>query len=117
MYFDAFVKGRHRKRIWFRRNGRGPGGGAEKGTKCDDCKMTSYGKGAVNKFDGTCRNCAKYGENVLYEQENAGEHADKDIEGLSNALCTVSFNVMSDEIEDDWTDAKKRAQVKKESRS
>ena len=42
--------------------------------------------------------------NVLDEQEKAGEDAEKDTGGLSNALCAVSISVMSDEVENDWTE-------------
>ena len=37
--------------------------------------------------------------NVFGEQEDIG--------GLSNALCTASFNVMSDEVENEWTEVKR----------
>ena len=40
--------------------------------------------------------------NVLDEQEKADGDAEKDIGELSNALCPVSFNVMRDEVQNDW---------------
>ena len=41
--------------------------------------------------------------NVVDEQEKVGE----DAEGVSNAQCMVSFNVMSDEVENDWAEVVK----------
>ena len=40
--------------------------------------------------------------NVLDEQEKADLDAEKDIRELSDALCLVSFNVMPDEVQNDW---------------
>ena len=44
---------------------------------------------------------------VLDEQWEAGEDADKDIGGLSNAFCTLSFIVMFDAVENDWIEVKR----------
>ena len=40
--------------------------------------------------------------NVLDEQEKADLDAEKDIRELSDALCPVSFNMMPDEVQNDW---------------
>ena len=49
------------------------------------------------------RKCKKNKQaNVLDEQEKADEDAEKDIRELSNALCLVSFNMMLDEVRNDW---------------
>ena len=83
------------------------------GARGDDGKRSSEGKGAGKKFDGYCRNCAQYGhksdrpvqrsprqqEQERQAKENAGEDADKDIGGLSNASCTVRIDLMSEDVE------------------
>ena len=99
--------------------------------KGDDGKISIRGKGAAKIFDGSCRNCGVHGRksencwatgptepaekgygskgkkgkqvDVLDERVKAGTDADKDIGRLSNALCAVRFEVMSDDVEIDWT--------------
>ena len=95
----------------------------------DDGKRTGKSKGTVKKFDDNCRNCGKYGHRTETcwttfstkptekgqgsarkiskrmfsdEQEKADEDAEKDIRELSDALCPVSFNVIPDEVQNDW---------------
>ena len=49
------------------------------------------------------RKCKKDKQvNVLDEQEKADEDAEKDIRELSDAFCPVTFNVMLDEVQNDW---------------
>ena len=49
------------------------------------------------------RKCKKDKQvNVLDEQEKADEDAEKDVRELSNALCLVNFNVILDEVQNDW---------------
>ena len=41
-------------------------------------------------------------------RRQAGEGACTDIGGLSSALCAVRFDVMSDDVDNDWTDVTRR---------
>ena len=45
---------------------------------------------------------------VLDEQQNANEDADKHIGGLSNAGRAVRFEVMSDDVDNDWVTRNRR---------
>ena len=118
---DAFAKGKHskgsgskgadlcknsRKKGHLARDCRRPGrGGAEKGTKGDDGKKTSNGKGAVNKFDGNCRNCGKY--STFTGLEHAGRQVQRN--QRRKALGTVGISLMSDEVENDWSKEGRRS--------
>ena len=42
--------------------------------------------------------------NGFKEQEKAGEDADKDTAGLSNTLCALRVDVISDDVDNDWTE-------------
>ena len=105
-------------------------------TRGDDGERSSKWRRLPRNFDDNCGNCGRYGQKsetcwatfpttpaenghgskikegkqveVLGEQETAGEHTVKDIGGLSNGLCTVRFDVMSDDVGNDGIEVTRR---------
>ena len=65
-------------------------------------KPTENGEGSKGKQDKQVH--------VHDEQEKASDDADKDIGRLSKASCEVKLNTMSDEVENDWMEVKKKAE-------
>ena len=92
----------------------------------------STGKGAAENVDGNCGNYGHRAETCWAASSTKPTEkgqGSKDMEGkqvnvldeqekqLRNAFCTVSFNAMSDEVEDDWTEVERGRRRKPSSRS
>ena len=67
------------------------------GHKAKTCWATSQTNPTVKGHGGKGKKGKQV--HVLDEQQRAGEEADKDIGGVSYALCAVRFHVVSDELE------------------